>query len=59
MSTNEGRTREEKIDAALLKAGGTFVRISKVGTEITAHGYDAETWNGITDYCRYGENGEE
>jgi len=30
----------------------------QVGIEIPVDGYDAEPWNGITDYCLYRPNGE-
>jgi type I site-specific restriction endonuclease len=29
-----------------------------VGIEIPVDGYDAEPWNGVTDYCLYQPNGE-
>jgi hypothetical protein len=58
MSPNEARTRKEKIDPALLKAGWNLHDPLQVGIEIPVDGYDAEPWNGITDYCLYRENGE-
>jgi type I site-specific restriction endonuclease len=32
--------------------------LTQVGIEIPVDGYDAEPWNGITDYCLYRPNGE-
>jgi type I restriction enzyme, R subunit len=58
MSPNEARTRKDKIDPALLKAGWNLRDPLHVGIEIPVDGYDAEPWNGITDYCLYRENGE-
>lgn len=58
MSPNEARTRKEKIDPALLKAGWNLKDSTQVGIEIPVDGYDAEPWNGITDYCLYRPNGE-
>jgi hypothetical protein len=58
MSPNEARTRKEKIDPALLKAGWNLRDLTQVGIEIPVDGYDAEPWNGITDYCLYRPNGE-
>ncbi len=38
---------------------GWYLRDHKrVGIEIPVDGYDAEPWNGVTDYCLYRENGE-
>ena len=31
---------------------------AKVKIEIPVDGYDAEAWNGVTDYCLYRENGK-
>ena len=58
MSPNEARTRKEQIDPALLKAGWNLRDPLQVGIEIPVDGYDAEPWNGVTDYCLYRENGE-
>lgn len=53
MSPNEARTRQEHIDPALKKAGWDVHDSAQVGIEILVDGYDAEPWNGITDYCLY------
>jgi type I site-specific restriction endonuclease len=58
MSPNEARTRKDKIDPALLKAGWNGGDPTQVGIEIPVDGYDAEPWNGITDYCLYRPNAE-
>jgi len=55
---SEERTRKEMIDPQLEKAGWYLRDHSKVKTEIPVDGYDAEPFNGITDYCLYRENGE-
>ncbi len=64
--TSEELTRKEMIDPQLEKAGWYLRDHSKVKIEITAcpdalfgvDGYDAEPWNGVSDYCLYRENGE-
>jgi len=53
VSPNEGRTRTEQIDSTLLKAGWDIHDPAQVGIEIPVDGYDADPWNGITDYCLY------
>ncbi len=58
MSPNEARTRQERIDPALKKAGWDVHDSAQVGIEIPVDGYDAEPWNGVTDYCLYQPNGE-
>ena len=58
MSPNEARTRKNIIDPALVKAGWSLSDQTQVGIEIPVDGYDAEPWNGITDYCLYRPNGE-
>ncbi|MBV6400000.1 MAG: hypothetical protein CNIPEHKO_00281 [Anaerolineales bacterium] len=55
---SEDLTRKQIIDPQLEKAGWYLRDHSKVGIEIPADGYDAEPWNGVTDYCLYRENGE-
>ena len=54
----EERTRKELIDPQLERAGWLLRDHSKVKIEIPVDGYDAEPWNGVTDYCLYRENGE-
>jgi hypothetical protein len=55
---NEELTRKEMIDPQLEEAGWYLRDHSKVKTEIPVDGYDAEPWNGISDYTLYRENGE-
>jgi type I site-specific restriction endonuclease len=55
---SEERTRKEMIDSQLEKAGWVLRDHSKVKIEIPVDSYDAEPWNGVTDYCLYRENGE-
>lgn len=55
---SEERTRKEMIDPQAEQAGWYLRDHSKVKTEIPVDGYDAEPWNGVSDYCLYRENGE-
>lgn len=55
---SEADTRKEMIDPQLERAGWYLRDHSKVKIEIPVDGYDAEPWNGVTDYCLYRENGE-
>src|SRR6266851_3432389 len=51
MDVNEATTRALLINPQLRKAGWPLDDRSRVGFEIPVDGYDAEPWNGITDYC--------
>jgi type I restriction enzyme R subunit len=55
---SEERTRREMIDPQLEQAGWYLRDHSKVKTEIPVDGYDAEPWNGVSDYTLYRENGD-
>src|SRR3972149_1426449 len=55
---SEDLTRKEMIDPQLEQAGWYLRDHSKVKIEIPVDGYDAEPWNGVSDYCLYRENGE-
>jgi type I restriction enzyme, R subunit len=55
---SEDQTRKEIIDPQLERAGWYLRDHSKVKTEIPVDGYDAEPWNGVSDYTLYRENGE-
>jgi hypothetical protein len=55
---SEASTRKEMIDPQLESAGWYLRDHSKVKIEIPVDGYDAEPWNGVSDYCLYRENGE-
>lgn len=58
MTPNEALTRKNRIDPALLKAGWNVHDPNQVGIEIPVDGYNAEPWNGITDYILHRLNGE-
>ena len=55
---SEEKTRKQMIDPQLEKAGWYLRDHSKVRIEIPVDGYDAEPWNGVSDYTLYRENGE-
>jgi type I site-specific restriction endonuclease len=55
---SEADIRKQMIDPQLEKAGWFLRDHSKVRVEIPVDGYDAEPWNGVTDYCLYRENGD-
>ena len=55
---SEELTRKEMIDPQLEKAGWYLRDHSRVKIEIPVDGYDAEPWNGVSDYTLYRENGE-
>ncbi len=57
-SLNEGQARYILIDPALRGAGWNLEDWTQVGFEIPVDGYDAEPWNGVTDYCLYAPGGE-
>src|SRR5436305_14771120 len=58
MTPSEARTKQEQLDPALSKDGWNLADSAQVGIEIPVDGYDAQPWNGITDYCLYRDNGE-
>jgi type I restriction enzyme R subunit len=58
MSLDEATTRTALIDPAIAKAGWNLSDQTQVRFEIPVDGYDAEPWNGVTDYCLYQPNGE-
>lgn len=55
---SEEQTRKKMIDPQLKQAGWNMCDHSKVKIEIPVDSYDAEPWNGVSDYCLYRENGE-
>lgn len=55
---SEAETRKEMIDPQLEKAGWFLRDHTKVRIEIPVDGYDAQPWNGVTDYVLLRENGE-
>jgi type I restriction enzyme R subunit len=58
MRLNEDQTRAILITPLLLAAKWDVRDRTQVGTEIPVDGYDAEPWNGVTDYCLYTPAGE-
>jgi type I site-specific restriction endonuclease len=57
MPLSEARTRVQLIDPQLREAGWRLDDRSQVRFEIPVDGYDAQPWNGITDYCLYDSSG--
>ena len=66
---SEDRIRKEMIDPSTLPSvagrrpqleqAGWYLRDhAKVKIENPVDSYDTEPWNGVTDYCLCGENGE-
>jgi len=55
---NEGQARYLLIDPALRKAGWDLDDRTQVLFEVPVDGYNAEPWNGVTDYCLYAPGGE-
>ena len=53
---SEELTRKAMIDPQLEKAGWYLCDYSRVKSEIPVDGYDAESWNGVSDYTLYREN---
>lgn len=58
MKRNEAATRKDIIDPQIAAAGWELGDPLQVRFEIPVDGYDAEPWNGVTDYCLYRPNGE-
>ncbi|MEK7705744.1 MAG: DEAD/DEAH box helicase family protein [Myxococcota bacterium] len=54
---SEAKTRKELIDPQLDAAGWHLHDKTLVRLEIPVDGYDAEPWNGVTDYCLYDPSG--
>ncbi len=57
-SLSEGEARYLIIDPALGGGGWNLDDRAQVGREIPVDGYDAEPWNGVTDYCLYAPGGD-
>jgi type I restriction enzyme R subunit len=58
MQLNEAATRALLIDPQLRAAGWPVSDRSLVKLEVPVDGYDAEPWNGVTDYCLYDSSGD-
>ncbi len=56
-SLNEGQARYILIDPALRVAGWKLDDRTQVGFEVPVDGYDAEPWNGVTDYVLHDPSG--
>jgi type I restriction enzyme R subunit len=54
---NEAQTRALQIDPQLRAAGWRLNDRTQVRLEVPIAGYDAEPWNGVTDYCLYDASG--
>jgi type I site-specific restriction endonuclease len=57
MTFNESRTRALHIDPQLRAADWKLNDRTQVRLEVPVDGYDAEPWNGVTDYCLYDASG--
>src|SRR5437762_3996411 len=57
MNLNEALTRTRLIDPQLRHADWRLEDKTQVRFEIPVDGYDAEPWNGVTDYCLYDASG--
>jgi type I restriction enzyme R subunit len=58
MNLNEALTRIRLIDPQLRQAQWRLDDKTQVRLEIPVDGYDAEPWNGVTDYCLYEPGGQ-
>ncbi|HXG88452.1 MAG TPA: DEAD/DEAH box helicase family protein [Vicinamibacterales bacterium] len=54
---NEFQTRIRHIDPQLRAAGWKLSDRTQVRLEVPVDGYDADPWNGVTDYCLYDASG--
>jgi type I restriction enzyme R subunit len=54
---NEAETRASQINSQLRAAGWKLNDRTQVRVEVPVDGYDAEPWNGVTDYCLYDASG--
>lgn len=57
MTLNEAQTRALQIDPQLWAADWKLNDRTQVRLEVPVDGYDAEPWNGVTDYCLYDASG--
>ncbi len=57
MLPNEAQTRALHIDPQLRAADWQLDDRAQVRLEVPVDGYDAEPWNGVTDYCLYDASG--
>jgi type I site-specific restriction endonuclease len=57
VTLNEAQTRAWQIDPQLRSADWKLNDRTQVRLEVPVDGYDAEPWNGVTDYCLYDPSG--
>src|SRR6266567_234713 len=57
VTLNEAQTRALQIDPQLRAADWKLNDRTHVRLEVPVDGYDAEPWNGVTDYCLYDASG--
>jgi type I restriction enzyme R subunit len=57
VTVNEAQTRILHIDPQLRAADWKLNDRTQVRLEVPVDGYDAEPWNGVTDYCLYDASG--
>jgi type I restriction enzyme R subunit len=57
VTLNEAQTRALQIDPQLRAAEWKLNDRTQVRLEVPVDGYDAEPWNGVTDYCLYDASG--
>jgi len=57
MPISEAQTRVLQIDPQLRAADWKLNDRTQVRLEVPVDGYDAEPWNGVTDYCLYDASG--
>jgi type I restriction enzyme R subunit len=57
VTLNEAQTRARQIDPQLRAADWKLNDHTQVRLEVPVDGYDAEPWNGVTDYCLYDASG--
>jgi type I restriction enzyme R subunit len=57
VTLNEAQTRALQIDPQLRSADWKLNDRTQVRLEVPVDGYDAEPWNGVTDYCLYDASG--
>ena len=57
VTLNEAQTRALHIDPQLRAADWKLNDRTQVRLEVPVDGYDAEPWNGVTDYCLYDASG--
>ena len=57
MTLNEAKTRVLHINPQLRAADWKLNDRTQVRLEVPVDGYDAEPWNGVTDYCLYDASG--